>query len=79
MTLLTIAIAAMMVLAIILAALPKECICEHCAYHRHERSAAREAKRAADHVRRHELWPQVPWGDQRCAQCKLGFETDRPR
>jgi len=77
-TLLTVAILAMMVLAIILAALPKPCICEHCAFHRAERHTAFEAEVSKRHREKHAAF-NLPWPAPACPECKAGRSYDEPR
>lgn len=74
---LIIAILAMMVLAMILAALPKECVCEHCAFHRNARHLAREADRIERHRYLHAAY-RLPWPYGQCDECKAGHSDDQP-
>jgi hypothetical protein len=77
-TMLSIAIAALMLLTVILSVLPKECVCENCAFHRHARQQAREADRVKRHRQTHAAF-RLPWPHAQCGECNAGHSDDQPR
>ncbi len=74
---LSVALVVLVAGGVLLWRIPGPCTCEKCAFHTNEARMAREAKRADQHRDRHRIWTQVPWEDDRCAQCRLGHTDDK--
>ena len=72
----SIAIAALLLLGILIWALPGPCRCPNCIVHRAEDRVKPDAARAKRHRAAHRDWG-VAWGDPKCGQCRLGNERDR--
>lgn len=74
--LLSIALVVAMAGSVLLNKLPGPCQCEKCGFHVNERRMDAERERASRHRTLHFNYPHIPWGDERCMQCKLGHEDD---
>lgn len=64
----------------VLAFLARErgCSCEKCGFHQNEARLKREKNRAQMHRANHAWWRgTIPWGSDKCPDCRKGHEDDR--